>query len=151
MKNWMAVILLLFTSSAFAELTPKDIQTITDIVEKSVTASEKRTREYIDTKLEALDHKLTGRINNLESGITGRINSLESGIEATDKNITMVVTLLVGLMALIVLAVGIPQLLLVSRQRSQSEMQKEFEAMQTEMQQLRKEVTLLLQDRIAKP
>ena len=34
MKNWIVIILLLFTSSAFAELTPKDIQTITDIVEK---------------------------------------------------------------------------------------------------------------------
>ena len=129
MKNWIVIILLLFTSSAFAELTPKDIQTITDIVEKS----EKRTREYIDTKLEALDHKFTSRI------------------EATDKNITLVATLLVGLMALIVLAVGIPQLLLISRQRSQNEMQKELEAMQTEMQQLREAVAPLLKDRIVKP
>ena len=129
MKNWIVIILLLFTSSAFAELTPKDIQTITDIVEKS----EKRTREYIDTKLEALDHKFTSRI------------------EATDKNITLVAPLLVGLMALIVLAVGIPQLLLISRQRSQNEMQKELEAMQTEMQQLREAVAPLLKDRIVKP
>ena len=136
MKNWIVIILLLFTSSAFAELTPKDIQTITDIVEKS----EKRTREYIDTKLEALDHKFIGKIDGLEGKI-----------EATDKNITLVVTLLVGLMALIVLAVGIPQPLLISRQRSQNAMQKELEAMQTEMQQLRQEIAPLLKDRIVKP
>ena len=136
MKNWIVIILLLFTSSAFAELTPKDIQTITDIVEKS----EKRTREYIDTKLEVLDHKFTGRIDGLEGKI-----------EATDKNITLVVILLVGLMALIVLAVGIPQLLLISRQRGQNAMQKELEAMQTEMQQLRQEIAPLLKDRIVKP
>ena len=136
MKNWIVIILLLFTSSAFAELTPKDIQTITDIVEKS----EKRTREYINTKLEALDHKFTGRIDGLEGKI-----------EATEKNITLVVTPLVGLMALIVLAVGIPQLLLISRQRSQNAMQKELEAMQTEMQQLRQEIAPLLKDRIVKP
>ena len=94
----------------------------------------------MDTKLEVLDHKLTGRIDGLEGKI-----------EATDKNITLVATLLVGLMALIVLAVGIPQLLLISRQRSQSAMQKELEAMQTEMQQLRQEVAPLLKDRIVKP
>ena len=140
MKNWIVIILLLFTSSAFAELTPKDIQTLTDIVEKS----EKRTREYIDTKFEALDHKFTGRIDSLEYKFTGRMDSVESRIEATDKNITLVVTLLVGLMALIVLAVGIPQLLLISRQRSQNAMQKELEAMQIEIQQL-------LKDRIVKP
>ena len=136
MKNWIVIVLLIFTSSAFAELTPQDIQTITDIVEKS----EKRTHEYIDTKLEVLDHKFTSKIN-----------SLESRIEATDKNITLVATLLVGLMALIVLAVGIPQLLLISRQRSQNAMQKELEAMQTEMQQLRQEVAQLSKDRIVKP
>ena len=147
MKNWIVIILLLFTSSAFAELTPRDIQTITDIVEKS----EKRTREYIDTKLEALDHKFTGRIDGLEYKFTGRIDGLEGKMDAIDKNITLVATLLVGFMALIVLAVGIPQLLLISRQGSQNAMQKELEAMQTEMQQLREAVAPLLQDRIVKP
>ena len=140
MKNWMIVMLLLFTSSAFAELTPKDIQTITGIVEKSeartreyINASEKRTREYIDTKVEALDHKFT------------------SSIEATDRSITLIVALLIGLIALIVLAIGRPQLILFLKQRSQNAMQKELEAMQTEMQQLREAIAPLLQDRIVKP
>ena len=136
MKNWIVIVLLLFTSSAFAELTPKDIQTITDIIEKS----EKRTREYIDTKLEAFEHKLTGRIE-----------ALEGKVDATDKNITLIMPLLVGLMALIVLAVGIPQLLLIFRQRSQNAMPKELEATQTELQQLREAIAPLLKDRIVKP
>ena len=126
MKNWIIVICLLFTSSAFAELTPKDILTISDIVEKSenrmrayidksekqtreyidkseermrayIDKSEKQTREYIDTKLQSLEHQLGGRIGRLE----GRLNG-------TDRNITIVVALVVGVMALIVLAVGIP-------------------------------------------
>lgn len=143
MKNWIIVICLLFTSSAFAELTPEDILTISDIVEKSeermrayIDKSEKQTREYVDTKLESLEHKLDGRIGRLE----GRLNG-------TDRNITIVVALVVGVMALIVLAVGIPQLILVSRQNNQNAMQKELEAMRAEMQQLRKELALLLQDR----
>ena len=147
MKNWIVIVLLLFTSSAFAELTPKDIQTITDIIEKS----EKRTREYIDTKLEAFEHKFTSRMDSLDHKLTGRIEALEGKVDATDKNITLIMSLLVGLMALIVLAVGIPQLLLIFRQRSQNAMQKELEATQTELQQLREAIAPLLKDRIVKP
>ncbi len=154
MKNWIIVICLLFTSSAFAELTPEDILAISDIVEKSeermrayidkseermrayIDKSEKQTREYVDTKLESLEHKLDGRIGRLE----GRLNG-------TDRNITIVVALVVGVMALIVLAVGIPQLILVSRQNNQNTMKKELAAMRAEMQQFRKEIALRLQDR----
>ena len=142
MKNLIIVICFLLTSSAFAELTPEDILTISNIVEKSeermrayIDKSEKQTREYVDAKLESLEHKLDGRIGRLE----GRLNG-------TDRNITIVVALVVGVMALIVLAVGIPQLILVSRQRNQHAMEKRLDEMQDEMQQLRKEVALLLEE-----
>ena len=142
MKNLIIVICFLLTSSAFAELTPEDILTISNIVEKSeermrayIDKSEKQTREYVDAKLESLEHKLDGRIGRLE----GRLNG-------TDRNITIVVALVVGVMALIVLAVGIPQLILVSRQRNQHAMEKRLDEMQDEMKQFRKEVALLLEE-----
>ena len=107
----------LFTSSAFAELTPEDIQTISDIVEKAVTASEKRTREYMDLKLEVLEGKITtleGKITTLESKITtleGRLTTLEGKIvdlpgriDGVDRNINLLVILGTALIALIVLA-----------------------------------------------
>lgn len=140
MKNWIIVLFLLLTPSVFAELTPEDILTISGIVEKSenrmreyIDKSEKQRREYIDTKLDGIEGKLTGRM------------------DGTDRNITLVVALVVGLMALIVLAIGIPQLILVSRQRNQNTMEKKLETMESEMQQLRKELEFLLQDRIVKP
>ena len=146
-KNWMIILFLLFTPSGFAELTPEDILTISGIVEKSenrmrayIDKSEKQTREYIDTKLDGIEYKLTGKIAGLEGRMDG-----------TDRNLTRVVALVVGVMALIMLAVGIPQLILVSRERNQNTMQKEFEAMQTEMQHIRKELALLLEARAVKP
>ena len=146
-KNWMIILFLLFTPSGFAELTPEDILTISGIVEKSenrmrayIDKSEKQTREYIDTKLDGIEYKLTGKIAGLEGRMDG-----------TDRSLTLVVALVVGVMALIVLAVGIPQLILVSRERNQNTMQKEFEAMQTEMQHIRKELALLLEARAVKP
>ena len=147
MKNWIIVLCFLFTSPVFAELTPADVQTISDIVEKAVSASEKRTREYIDLKLEGLESRVTSRIDSVES----RIDSVESRIDSVERNITLVVALVVGLMVLIVLAIGIPQLILVSRQSNQNTMRKELEVMQAEMQELRKQLAPLLQDRIVKP
>lgn len=139
-KNWIIMLFLLLAPSVFAELTQEDTLTISGIVEKSenrmreyIDKSEKQTREYIDTKLDGIEGKLIGRI------------------DGTDRNITLVVALVVGLMALIVLAIGIPQLILVSKQRNQSAMEKKLETMENEMQQLRKELELLLQDRIVKP
>ena len=140
MKNLIIVICFLFTSSAFAELTPADVQTISNIVEKAVSASEKRTREYIDLKLEGL-----------ESRLTSKMDSVESRMDSVERNITLIVALVVGLMVLVVLAVGIPQLILISKQNNQNVMQKELEAVQAEMQQLRNELALLLQDQIVKP
>ena len=157
-KNWIIMLFLLFAPSVFAELTPEDILTISGIVEKSenrmrayidkseermreyIDKSEKQTREYIDTKLASLEYKLTGKIQGLEGRMDG-----------TDRNLTLVVALVVGVMASIVLAIGIPQFLLTSRQRNQSAMEKRLETMENEMQQLRKELIPLLEDRIAKP
>ena len=140
MKNLIIVICLFFTSSAFAELTPSDVQTISNIVEKAVSASEKRTREYIDLKLDGL-----------ESRLTSRMDSVESRMDSVERNMTLVVALVVGLMVLVVLAVGIPQLILISKQNNQNVMQKELEAVQAEMQHLRKELAPLLQNQIVKP
>ena len=47
--------LLLLTSTAFGELTKEDIRTI---IKEEITASEKRTREYIDLKIETVSTKL---------------------------------------------------------------------------------------------
>ena len=164
MKNLVIVICLLFTPSAFAELTPADVQTISNIVEKAVSASEKRTREYIDLKLEGLESRFTGKITTLENRLTtlenrlttlenrlttleGKIADLLGRIEGVDRNMNLLVILVTALIALLVLAIGIPQLILVARQRNQNEMQKGLEAMQIEMQELRKELAPLLQDR----
>ena len=68
MKTITILSLLLLTSTAFGELTKEDIRTI---VKEEVTASEKRTREYIDLKIEtvnaridAVDQKLSARFDN---------------------------------------------------------------------------------------
>ena len=67
--------LLLLTSPAFAQLTKEDIRTIVLLSEKKCTASEKRTKEYIDLKIETVNAK----IDALDKSLNARI-------DADDKN-----------------------------------------------------------------
>ena len=58
--------LLLLVSPAFGELTKEDIRTI---FKEENAASEKRIKEYIDLKIDAVDNKLSARIDTLDQRI----------------------------------------------------------------------------------
>ena len=87
MKNilFFSIILCAMALPALAELTVQDLEKI----DEKIQASEKRVKEYINTKNESIDQRLS-----------------------------LVTTLIAGLIALIVLAVGIPQILIAWRSRT---------------------------------
>ena len=66
MKVITIVSLLLLASPVFGELTPEDLEAIRGIVKEEVTASEKRTREYIDLKIDGVEKSLGARIDGVE-------------------------------------------------------------------------------------
>ena len=96
-------LLLFLTTPVFGELTKEDLRTIIKeevrpIIKEEITASEKRTREYIDLKIETVNTK----------------------IDALDKRIGDMRILVIALIALITAAIAIPQI--ISRlQRERSE------------------------------
>ena len=124
------VVLLLFVQPAFAELTPEDIRIIreevTKIVKTENDALEKRLREYVDLKFEILDTKFTTKF------------------EDVSKQQTLILILVTGLIALIVVAIGIPQIIIALRQRTQG-------ALEAELKTLREKVELLEQARLVRP
>lgn len=89
------------TLPALGELDDADLNKIrlvvNEVVEKEISESEKRLKEYIDTKNENLDKKLSLVNENL------------------DKRLSLVTILICGLIALIVVAVGIPQIIIAWR------------------------------------
>ena len=89
----LAICFLILNTNAFAELTQSDLQKI----DKLIQASETRIKEYVDLKITALDAKLSGQIN------------------ALDGRLTQVYGFVIALVALIAIAVGLPQIL-VARQ-----------------------------------
>ena len=124
MKVITILSLLLLTSSAFGELTKEDIRII---VREEIVASEKRTREYIDLKIEALDKSLNAKID-----------ATNARIDALNKSFDRVWLLILALIGLITAAIAIPQLVIAYREKGQKEMQ-------TQIDQLRKELEAMQQ------
>jgi flagellar biosynthesis/type III secretory pathway M-ring protein FliF/YscJ len=105
-------------------LTKEDIRII---VREEITASEKRAREYIDLKVEALNQ----RINDVEKNLNDKIDNV-------NKNFDRVWLLIIALIGLITAAIAIPQLVIAYREKGQKEMQ-------TQIDQLRKELEAMQQ------
>ena len=131
---FLSIIFFVFCYPAFGELTARDLEQIRLIVREDVraivkeeiaivrkelkdeiTASEKRVKEYIDVKFEGVEGKLT-----------------------------LVVGFITALIVLIVVTVGIPQILLAWRGKSEREQDKRIK-------ELAEEIEALKQQRIATP
>ena len=140
----VALCYLIFTTSAFADLTISDLEKIQSIfdksfnsLEKSIEASEKRIKEYVDLKINALDQKLTGEIRAVDARLTGEIKTV-------DGRLTQVYGFVIALVALIAIAVGIPHIL-VARQG------KEIKTLTQQIKTLQQEIEMLKQERVTAP
>ena len=124
-------VLLLFTASAFGELTQTDMEKIRLIVGES----EKRIKEYVKTEIDELDARLSGEIKELDARLSGEIKAsdtrlsgeikrLSKEIEGLDKRLDHIFALVMVLIAFIAVGVGVPQIL-VSMQRKNERTQDE--------------------------
>ena len=128
------VLLILFSAialSARGELTDADLDKIRLIVKEEVkeeiTASEKRTRAYIDLKIDATNAKIDG----LEKRVDAKFN-------AVDKKLDWVWYMMIALIGLVTAAIAVPQIIVAYRDRGRQEMQ-------TQIDQLRKELEAMQQ------
>ena len=120
MKVIIILFLLLLTATAFGELTKEDIRII---VREEITASEKRTREYINLKIET---------------VNARIDATNDKIDNVNKNFDRVWVLILALIGLITAAIAIPQIIIAYKESGRKEMQ-------TQIDQLRKELEAMSQ------
>lgn len=118
--------MLLFATPVFSELSDSDLQRIREIVKTEVvsaeqrlhieiTESEKRLRAEMNTAITASEKRMKEHLN-------GKINEVDTRIDGVDKQITLLAALLIGVMALIVVAIGLPQLIIAYKQRGQTQL-----------------------------
>ena len=110
----LSICFLILSTNAFAELTQSDLKEI----DKLIQASENRIKEYVNLKINTLDAKLTGEIKALDERLTGQINAVGERINGIEGRLTQVYGFVIALVALIAVAVGLPQIL-VARQRKE--------------------------------
>ena len=126
MKIVTILLLLLFASAAYGELTREDIRTI---FKEENDASEKRLKEYIDLKIETVNARI--------DGVEKRIGELDEKLSDRIKDVWHVV---LGLIGLIVATIAIPQIIMAYRDRGRKEMESSQQAMQTQIDQLRAQI-----------
>ena len=135
MKVITVLLLLLLASPVFGELTKEDLRTI---IKEEIAASEKRTREYIDLKIDGLDKSLNARIDGLDKSLNARIDgldkSLNARIDGLDKRTGDVWLMMIALVGLITATIAIPQIIIAYRERGQKELRAEVEQLRQEVE-----------------
>ena len=139
---------------SFAELTDADLDKIRLIVKEEVktevTSSEARMKQYVDLKIESVNGRLAGiegRFTGIEgrfTGIEGRFIGIEGRFTGMEKQLATLTYLVYALIAPIVMAVGIPQVIMTLRDNSNRDRDRKIET-------LTKEIETLKQQRIANP
>lgn len=149
--------LLFFVTPAFSELSDSDLQRIREIVKVEVVSSEQRLRVemaaaiqaseermkvYVDAKISALN----SQVNSQFAQINSQFAQVNNRIDGVDKRLSFAFTVLGWLFALVIAALGIPQLIIAFRQRGQDRLQNSVEELYavhsevlSELKQLRAE------------
>ena len=133
MKVILLLWLLLLVSPAFGELTKEDLRVIIKeeirpIIKEEIEASEKRTREYIDLKIDGVNARIDGlekslnnRIDGLEKSLDAKIGTVNARIDGLDDRLDDVDKkfdrIWLAILALIAAAVALPQLIIVYTER----------------------------------
>jgi peptidoglycan hydrolase CwlO-like protein len=127
----LAICFLILSTNAFAELTQSDLENI----DKLIQASETRIKEYVDLKINASEAKLSGQIKALDE----RDERLSGQINALDGQMTQIYGFVIALVALIAVAVGLPQILVARQGKEMRTQDQRIEALQQEIEKLKQE------------
>ena len=109
---------LIFTVPAFSELTVEDLEKIRSIVKESedrmkeyVKESEAGVKEYMDIKIKSVGDK----------------------VDEMDKRLNLISNLVIALVALVILAVGVPQIIMTWRERGQKAQTERIERLEEQI------------------
>ncbi len=150
MKNLILLLagMLLFVTPAFSELSNSDLQRIREIVQIEVSGTEQRLRAEMPAAITASEKRMTAAITASEKRMKEHVDIKMDGL---DKRVNILAALLIGIFALIVVAIGLPQLIVAYKQRGQEELRTELKALRTELKALHAEIEHLKQRDKAQP
>ena len=143
---------ILFSAIAFpalGELTDADIDKIRLIVNESekrlrqeiqteIANSEQRLKEYVDLKIEGVNKQFES-INARFASIDTQFASIDKQFVSVNKRIDHVTNVVYALIALIVAAIAIPQILMVWRSGRDRTLERQVEVLAREIETLKQQ------------
>lgn len=129
MKNLILIFIgiLVCVTPAFPELTASDLQRIREIVKVEVVTSEQRLRAEMTAAIQASEERMKVYVDTKISEVNSQFAQVNNRIDEVDKRINFAFTVLGWLFALVIAALGIPQLIIAFRQRGQERLQTSVE------------------------
>ena len=143
---YFSILLSAIATPAFAELTDADLDKIRFIVKEEIEEEIKPLKDDIEQlkddvgQLKVDVARLDGRI----TGVDGRITGIEGRITGIEKQISHATNVTYGLIALIVVAIGVP----AWRGKRDREQERKIEQ---QIEQLTREIETLKQQRAVNP
>ena len=132
---------------AHSELMTQDLDKIRLVVQeeikKEISIFEIRIKEYIDLRFVGVDKQFQG-VGTQFQGVGTQFQSVGTQFQSVDRQITHVTYITYGLSALIVAAIGLPQIIMALRNQKSAEQAKQI-------QELRQEIDALKQQKIVSP
>ena len=134
---------------AHAELTSQDLDKIRLIVKEEVETElsifETRIKEYIDLRFKSVDKQFETIDNRFESvdkqfeSVDKQFEGVDKQFESVDRQITHVTYITYGLIALIVAAIAIPQILISWRSGQDRSLERQVEILTEEVETLKQQ------------
>ena len=119
-RIFFAILFCMIAAPALAELTDADLDKIRLIVKEEVKeeikSSEARMKIYIDTKIDSVNYRIDG----------------------VEKQMTFLLNIIYGLIALIIVAIGIPQVIIGWRSRRDRSLENRIEMLTQEVEALKR-------------
>ena len=134
---FFSILFCIIALPAFGALTDADL----DKIRLIVNDSEKRIKEEVKAEITALRQELKAEIAGVKQELRAEIAKSEKNVK---EQITLLTNFVYGLIALIVAAVAIPQLIMVWRSEKERSLERQ-------LQTLTQEVETLKQQRIVNP
>ena len=141
MKTLIFLLIYFFviTVPAFGALTDADLDKIRLIVKeevkKEIESSETRMKTYIDTKIDAVNI----RIDAVNTKVDGVGKRLDDRIDSVEKQMTFLLNVIYGLIALIIIAIGIPQVIIGWRSKRDHSLENRIERLTEEIEALKRQ------------
>jgi hypothetical protein len=139
--------LLLFTASAFSELTVEDLEKIRSIVKEEVDPVKEeiaKSETRMKAEIVAVKEEVTKSEARMKEYVNVRISEM-------DKRLNNIFTVVLGLGTFIAAVVGIPQLVIAMQRKDQRAQDEKIEAQQKQIEALQQAIETRNQERIVRP